>query len=131
MRQLNGPGETAIPDNLTPEQRRKTMQAAKGRDTSLEKTVSSALHKRGLRYRRCVTTMPGKPDFVLPRAKVAVFVDGFRLARVAVSRVEGLPQRILAEEDREEPAGDRMNYASSADRCGPSCGSGTIRFSAT
>jgi DNA mismatch endonuclease, patch repair protein len=35
-----------MPENLTPEQRRKTMQAVKGRDTSLEKTVRSALHAR-------------------------------------------------------------------------------------
>ena len=32
-----------MPDNLTPEQRRKAMQAVKGRDTSLEKLVSSAM----------------------------------------------------------------------------------------
>ena len=63
-------------DNLTPEQRRKTMQAVKSRGTSLEKLVSSALHKRGLRYRRCVATLPGKPDFVFTKAKLVVFVDG-------------------------------------------------------
>lgn len=65
-----------MPDNLTPEQRRKTMQAVKGRDTSLEKVVSTALHKRGLRYRRCVTSLPGRPDFVFTRARIVVFVDG-------------------------------------------------------
>lgn len=65
-----------MPDNLTPEQRQKTMRAVKGRDTSLERVVSSALHKRGLRYRRCVTSLPGKPDFVFTRAKLVVFVDG-------------------------------------------------------
>lgn len=65
-----------MPDNLTPEQRRKTMQAVKCRDTSLEKTVGSALHKRGLRYRRCVNSLPGKPDFVFTRARIIVFVDG-------------------------------------------------------
>jgi DNA mismatch endonuclease (patch repair protein) len=65
-----------MPDNLTPEQRRKTMQAVKSRDTGLEKTVGSALHKRGLRYRRCVKSLPGTPDFVFRRAKVVVFVDG-------------------------------------------------------
>ena len=65
-----------MPDNLTPEQRQKTMRAVKGRDTSLEKTVSSALHIRGLRYRRCVASLPGKPDFVFTKARVVVFVDG-------------------------------------------------------
>lgn len=65
-----------MPDNLSPEDRRKTMRAVKGRNTSLEKTVSSALHRRGLRYRRCVSNLPGKPDFVFPGAGVIVFVDG-------------------------------------------------------
>jgi DNA mismatch endonuclease (patch repair protein) len=65
-----------MPDNLTPEQRQKTMRAVKGRDTSLERIVSSALHKTGLRYRRCVASLPGKPDFVFPQAKIVVFVNG-------------------------------------------------------
>jgi DNA mismatch endonuclease (patch repair protein) len=65
-----------MPDNLTPEQRQKTMRAVKGRDTSLEKVVSSALYARGLRYRRCVTALPGRPDFVFPAARLIVFVDG-------------------------------------------------------
>lgn len=63
-------------DNLSPEHRRKTMRAVKGRDTSLERVVSSALHRQGLRFRRCVSTLPGKPDFVFAGAKVVVFVDG-------------------------------------------------------
>ena len=32
--------------------------------------------KRGLRYRHCVATLPGKPDFVFTEIKLAVFVDG-------------------------------------------------------
>jgi DNA mismatch endonuclease (patch repair protein) len=63
-------------DNLTPEQRRKAMRAVKSRDTSLEREVGSALHRRGLRFRRCVADLPGKPDFVFARARVVVFVDG-------------------------------------------------------
>jgi DNA mismatch endonuclease (patch repair protein) len=66
----------AVADNLTPEQRRKTMKAVKGRNTSLERTVGSALQKRGLRFRRCVSQLPGKPDFVFSTSKVVVFVDG-------------------------------------------------------
>ncbi len=65
-----------MPDNLTPEQRRKTMQAVKARDTLLERTLSSVLHRRGLRYRRCLTSLYGKPDFVFTRIKLVVFVDG-------------------------------------------------------
>jgi DNA mismatch endonuclease, patch repair protein len=65
-----------VPDNLTPEQRRKTMQAVRGRDTGLEKKVSSALHAKGLRFRRWTASLPGKPDFVFVRARLVVFVDG-------------------------------------------------------
>jgi DNA mismatch endonuclease (patch repair protein) len=65
-----------VADNLTPEQRRKTMQAVKGKNTSLERTLSSAFHRRGWRYRRNYALLPGKPDFVFTKARLVVFVDG-------------------------------------------------------
>ena len=52
------------------------MQAVKGKNTSLERKVSSAFHRMGWRYRRNYTALPGKPDFVFTRARVVVFVDG-------------------------------------------------------
>ena len=63
-------------DNLTPEQRRYCMSRVKGKDTGLEISVRSALHRRGLRFRKHVKDLPGKPDIVFNRLKVAVFVDG-------------------------------------------------------
>lgn len=36
----------------------------------------STLHARGLRYRKNVSSLPGKPDVVFRLAKVVVFVDG-------------------------------------------------------
>ncbi|MHB0859599.1 MAG: very short patch repair endonuclease [Anaerolineae bacterium] len=65
-----------MPDNLTPEQRRYCMSRVKGKDTGIEQRVRSALHRRGLRFRKHLTDLPGKPDVVFTRAKVAVFVDG-------------------------------------------------------
>jgi len=38
--------------------------------------VRSGLHSSGLRFRKHVRTLPGNPDIVFPRARVAVFVDG-------------------------------------------------------
>jgi len=38
--------------------------------------VRSELHKRGLRFRKHVKDLPGKPDVVFPTVKVAVFIDG-------------------------------------------------------
>jgi DNA mismatch endonuclease, patch repair protein len=52
------------------------MQAVKGKNTSLERTLSSAFHRRGWRYRRNYALLPGKPDFVFTKARVVVFVDG-------------------------------------------------------
>lgn len=65
-----------MPDNLTPEQRSFCMSRVKGKDTGLEMRVRSALHRRGLRFRKHVKDLPGKPDIVFSKARVVVFVDG-------------------------------------------------------
>ncbi len=63
-------------DNLTRQQRSYCMSRIKGKDTGLEMRVRSELHKRGLRFRKHVKELPGKPDIVFSKAKVAVFIDG-------------------------------------------------------
>lgn len=45
-------------------------------DTLHEVLLRSHLWRLGLRFRKNVTTLPGKPDIVFPGAKVAVFCDG-------------------------------------------------------
>lgn len=65
-----------MPDNLTPEQRSKCMARIKSKDTSPEKRLRSALFKLGLRFRVHAKNLPGTPDIVFARQKVAVFVDG-------------------------------------------------------
>ncbi len=44
--------------------------------TRPELALRRALHARGLRYRVHRRDLPGTPDIVLSRARVAVFVDG-------------------------------------------------------
>jgi len=63
-------------DNLSPEHRHRCMARIRTKDTDLERAVRSSLFRRGLRFRKHVRTLPGKPDVVFPRARVAVFVDG-------------------------------------------------------
>jgi len=63
-------------DNLTPSQRSYCMSRVKGKDTNLEKVVRSALHRRGLRFRKHVRDLPGRPDIVFRSARVVVFIDG-------------------------------------------------------
>lgn len=62
-------------DNHTPEQRKKNMQAIRCKDTSIELLLRKELWGRGLRYRKNVRTLPGKPDIVFLRKKVAIFCD--------------------------------------------------------
>ena len=63
-------------DNLTREQRSYCMSRIKGKDTGPEVLVRSELHRRGLRFRKHVKNLPGKPDIVFTKAKVVVFIDG-------------------------------------------------------
>ena len=63
-------------DNLTKNQRSYCMSRCKGKDTNLEKMVRSALHKKGLRFTKHSTKLPGKPDIIFSKPKVVVFLDG-------------------------------------------------------
>ena len=57
-----------------------TMRANRRVDTGPERALRSALHQRGLRFRKDLrlklAESSARPDIVFTRAKVAVFVDG-------------------------------------------------------
>lgn len=63
-------------DVLTREQRRKNMKNIKSNDTKIEVMLRKALWKRGYRYRKNYKELPGKPDIVLTKYKIAIFCDG-------------------------------------------------------
>lgn len=63
-------------DNLTPDQRRKNMRRIKSKDTKPEVLLRKALWHCGLRYQKNDKRLPGKPDIVLTKQKIAIFVDG-------------------------------------------------------
>lgn len=64
-------------DNLKPEDRRKTMQAVRGKGTRLERRLFSMLAGMGLKgWRKNVDTIVGKPDVAFIKQRVAIFVDG-------------------------------------------------------
>ncbi len=48
----------------------------RGKDTKAELLLREALWALGVRYRLHAAGLPGKPDIVFPRQKIAVFVDG-------------------------------------------------------
>lgn len=63
-------------DVLTTEQRRKNMQQIKSNDTKIEVLLRKALWNKGYRYRKNYKALPGKPDIVLTKYKIAIFCDG-------------------------------------------------------
>ncbi len=62
-------------DRLTPEQRRRNMQNIKSSDTTIEVRLRKALWKKGFRYRKNYKGLPGKPDIVLTKQRIAIFCD--------------------------------------------------------
>lgn len=52
------------------------MSRIHGKDTGIEMVLRKTLWRRGHRYRKNVTWLPGKPDIVFRVAKVAIFCDG-------------------------------------------------------
>lgn len=63
-------------DTLTPEQRHKNMQNIKCKDTRIEVLLRKALWNKGIKYRKNCRDLPGKPDIVITRYKIAIFCDG-------------------------------------------------------
>jgi DNA mismatch endonuclease, patch repair protein len=54
----------------------RNMSAIRSKDNRTETAIRKALHARGFRYRKYLAGLPGRPDIVFTRAKVAVFIDG-------------------------------------------------------
>lgn len=63
-------------DKVSSETRSRMMAAVKGSDTSPEIYVRKRLFAAGFRYRLHVKRLVGKPDIVLPRFRMVVFVHG-------------------------------------------------------
>ncbi len=62
-------------DNHTPEQRHKNMKAVKNSGSKIETMLQKELWHRGLRYRKNVKSIYGKPDIAFIGKKIAVFCD--------------------------------------------------------
>ena len=60
----------------TTRERSKLMGRIRSRDTGPERALRKLLWNAGIRYRKNVTKLPGSPDLVIQKHKVAVFIDG-------------------------------------------------------
>lgn len=63
-------------DKLTSQERSKNMAAVKGKNTTPEIRVRRMLHKMGYRFRLHRKDLPGKPDIVLTKYRLCIFVHG-------------------------------------------------------
>ena len=63
-------------DNMTSEDRSRTMSRIRSRDTRPEKLVRQIAHRLGFRFRLCRRDLPGCPDLVFPRLQCVIFVHG-------------------------------------------------------
>ena len=63
-------------DIVDSRKRSELMANIRGRDTAPERAVRRIAHRMGLRFRLCRKDLPGRPDLVLPKYRLAVFVHG-------------------------------------------------------
>ena len=63
-------------DIMSADARSRVMSRIRGKDTGPERLISSLLEAQGLSWESHVNSLPGRPDFVFPDEKVALFVDG-------------------------------------------------------
>lgn len=62
-------------DKITPEARSRNMSRIKSKNTKPELILRKLLFSKGFRY-RIHYPLPGKPDIVFPKKKIAIFVNG-------------------------------------------------------
>ncbi|MDR2939928.1 MAG: very short patch repair endonuclease [Clostridiales bacterium] len=66
-------GSPILPTDI---KRRRTMSHIKNKDTSIELILRKALWRQGTRYRKNYNALPGVPDIVITKYKIAIFCDG-------------------------------------------------------
>ena len=57
------------------EKSHRNMSRIRGKDTSIEVALRKALWNKGYRYRNNYKELPGRPDIVLTKYKIAIFCD--------------------------------------------------------
>ena len=63
-------------DIMSPDTRSKVMARIKGKNTGPERSICTELRRQGIYFARHAKDLPGRPDIVFRRAKLAVFIDG-------------------------------------------------------
>lgn len=79
-------------DRLTAERRSWLMSRVKPKDTIPEIKVRKAAHSLGYRFRLHRADLPGRPDIVFPRLRLAIFVHGCFWHRHADCKKASMPK---------------------------------------
>jgi DNA mismatch endonuclease, patch repair protein len=69
-------GTRSVADQLSRKERSALMSRIHGRDTLPERLVCRELRRRRIYFTRHCGDLPGKPDVVFRRCRLAVFIDG-------------------------------------------------------
>lgn len=106
-------------EKISQETRSRMMASIRGKDTKPELMVRSYLHRRGFRFRIHQTGLRGRPDIVLTRWGVAIFVHGCfwhghlgcRYFRLPKTRTEFWDHKIKAKACRDRSAEEALAAA--------------------
>ena len=79
-------------DIVSPEKRSQMMSTIRSKDTKPEIAVRKLLHRLGYRFRLHRADLPGKPDIVLPRYEIAIFVNGCFWHQHKECRIDRFPK---------------------------------------
>ena len=99
-----------MPDTVSQARRSEIMSHIKSKNTSIELLVRKELFARGFRYRVNYKKLPGKPDIVFTKKKIAVFIHGCfwhghdigcRYSHIPQSRAEYWSEKISRTKERD------------------------------
>lgn len=62
-------------DILTKQQRSLAMSAVKSKGSKIEKQIANFLKQKGVHFKIHPSKLPGKPDFIINKTHVVIFVD--------------------------------------------------------
>jgi len=79
-------------DIVNSKRRSELMAGIRSRDTAPELAVRRAAHRMGLRFRLHRKDLPGRPDLVFPKHRLAVFVHGCFWHRHEGCKISHIPK---------------------------------------